>query len=116
MTTVHDFSKVLDINGVKSYYLVKFDGSGLAFKGENAEAIFPFVAFTGLNCDAICPLLGFSNFKHIVYSRKSHEDVIAFSLSNYFLAVIKEANAPSTDLIVNVSAFIQKIISENATG
>ena len=84
MTTVHDFSKVLDINGVKSYYLVKFDGSGLAFTGENAEAIFPFVAFTGLNCDAICPLLGFSNFKHIIYSRKKPGGCDRFFLEQLF--------------------------------
>ena len=113
MTTVHDFSKIVNIDGVKSYYLVKFDGTGIAFQGENADTIFPFVAFSGLNCDAISPLLGFSKFKHIIFTRENREDVIAFSLSNYFLAVIKEADAPATDLVQSVSTFIQAIISEN---
>lgn len=115
MTSVQDFAKIENIDGVKSYYLVKYDGSGIAFKGEKAKDIFPFVAFSGLNCDAICPLLGFSKFKHVIFSRKNHEDVIAFSLSNYFLAVIKEADAPVADLAQKVSDFIQAIINSNTT-
>ena len=116
MASVNDFSKIVNIDGVKSYYLVKYEGTGIAFDGDNADSIFPFVAFSGLNCDAMCPLLGFSKFKYIVFSRKSREDVIAFSLSSYFLAVIKQADAPASELIRKVSAFIKTIVNENNSG
>lgn len=115
MTTVQDFAKIETIDGVKGYYLVKYDGSGIVFKGDNAGAVFPFAAFSGLNCEAFCPLLGFSKFKHAVFARKSREDVIVFSLSNYFLAVIKEADAPVVDVTQKVDDFIRAIFNTNPT-
>jgi len=93
---------------------VKYDGAGLAFQGKNADTIFPFIAFSGLNCDTIRSLLGFTRFNHMIFSRQSQEDIIVFSLNNYFLAVIKQAEASANDLVSKVKAFIQAIKNGSA--
>ena len=107
MTTIHDFSNVSKVDGVKGFYLAKYDGSGVAFKGDKADDIFPFIAFAGLNCDSIRSLLGYTRFNQIIFTRRCREDIIIFSLSNHFLAVMKEANTPTPDLVRKVNEFIQ---------
>jgi hypothetical protein len=109
MTRISDFAKVSSIDGVKGYYLVKYNGSIVSYQGDNADTICPCIAFSGLNCDAISSILGFSKFNHMTFSRKCQENIIIFSLGNHFLAVIKKANASAPDLIQRVSEFIKQI-------
>ena len=116
MATVQDFTNIKNIDGVKSYYLVKYDGKGLAFHGDNADDLFPFIAFAGLNCDTIRSSLGLSEFKHMVFSRQSQEDLLLFGFSNYFLAVIKEAKASADDLVLKIDDFIETIKKSSTAG
>jgi hypothetical protein len=109
MTDISDFAKVSGIDGVKSYYLVKYNGSIVSYKGDSADTICPCIAFSGLNCDAISSTLGFSKFNHMTLSRQCQENMIIFSLGNHFLAVIKQANASAPDLIRRVSEFIKNL-------
>lgn len=113
MTSVHDLSNLLNIDGIKNYYLVKYDGSGLAAHGAKADAVFPFVAFAGLNSDLIRSLFRFSKFNHMILSRQCQEDVIIFSVKNHFLAVIKNSRGQTPDIIEKVYAFLQETIAKN---
>ena len=108
MADILDFAKVSSIEGVKSYYLVKYNGAIVSCQGESAETLCPYIAFSGLNSDAIRSLLKYSKLNYLVFWRKCRENMIIFSLGNHFLAVIKKANAPTPDLIRKISELIKK--------
>ncbi|MFZ1984050.1 MAG: hypothetical protein WAU91_06530 [Desulfatitalea sp.] len=116
MAAVLDFEKVSTIDGVKSFYLVKQDGAVLASQGDSADSVCACIVLSGLNGDAIRSLLGYSKFNYLIFTRQCQENVIVFPLSNCFLAVMKEANAPTPILIQKVNEFLQTIKSKPNTG
>ena len=109
MVSILEFQKISGIDGLKHFFLVKQDGSIVAHDDYKADILGPCVALAGLNCDAIRSLLGYSRFNYMVFSRQCKEDMVVFPMSNYFLAVIKEPNASTTDLILLVGDFIRTI-------
>jgi predicted regulator of Ras-like GTPase activity (Roadblock/LC7/MglB family) len=93
-----DFEKLSSIAGVKSYYVVKHDGSLVAAKGDAATEIPQFLALAGLNGEAICSLLGHTQFNHMILSRQGKESILIFPLEDQFLAIMKEPHATTADL------------------
>ena len=104
-----DVAQLSDIDGIRSYYLVRYDGEVVSSQGDRIDNLFPYIAFSGINSDAIRSSLGFSQFKYMILSRRCRESVIIFSLTNSFLAIVKKAEAATPDLIKNVHACIQTV-------
>ena len=113
MKPTQALEKVSGIVGVKSYFLVKNDGSLVSGKGDAATEVPQCIALSGLNGEAICTLLGFSRFSHMIFSRQSKESVIIFPIQDQFLAVIKESYASAANLIPMISELISEIETIN---
>lgn len=98
MEPILDLEKLSGIAGVKSYYIVKHDGSVVAAKEEAVTEISQYLALTGMNGEAICSLLGKSQFNHMTLSRQNKESILIFPLEDHFLAIMKEPSASTADL------------------
>ncbi len=101
-----DLEKLSSTAGVKSYYLVKHDGSLVGAKAEAATEITQFLALSGLNGEAICSLLGHSRFNHMILSRQNKESILIFPIEGHFLAIMKEPGATTADLIPSIRELI----------
>jgi hypothetical protein len=100
---------ISEIIGVKSYYLLKHDGSQVAGKSSAATELCQYIALSGLNGEAICSLLGKSRLNHMIFSRQGKESIIIFPMKDHFLAVMKEAGTSTANLIPRISELIDGI-------
>lgn len=98
MEPVLDLEKLSRIAGVKSYYLVKHDGTLVSANGHVAPEIVQYIALSGLNGEAACSLLGQPHFNHMILSRQCKESIIVFPMANHLLAIVKEPGAATSDL------------------
>ncbi len=107
------FSKrILEINGVKRYILVRDDGEILVhnLQEENPETISSILLFSGLNCNKIRSGFGFRNLKYLSVSKENNENLFIFPMEKYFLGVMQHSNANSMELLKDLSNFIEGIM------
>lgn len=105
MATIKEFEKIAEIAGVKSYILVKNNGSVAARQIEEPERIARIVLRCGQNSDAI----GVSRFRYLVLARENRENFIIFPIGNYYLGVVKEKNIDSMVLVNSVLDFFENL-------
>ncbi len=98
MEPVLDLDKLSSIPGIKSYCLVKHDGSLVAEKGAASTEVYQYIALSSLNGEAICSLLGHPQFNHMILSRQSKESIIIFPLEGHVLAIVKAPGAATAEL------------------
>lgn len=100
--------RLLQINGVKRYILVRNDGEILAHNlmEENPETISSILLFSALNCDKIKSGFGFRNVKYMAVSKDNNENLYIFQMEKYYLGVMQHSNANTMELIKDVSGFI----------
>ncbi len=108
--------RLLQINGVKRFILVRNDGEILAHNlaEENPETLSSILLFSALNCDKIKSGFGFRNTKYMAVSKENNENLYIFQMEKYYLGVMQHANANMMELIRDVSSFIDSIMMTKA--
>lgn len=105
MATIDEFRRVAEIEGVKSFILVRDDGEIAARNMDEAESIAAMVLRCGRNPERI----GTARYRYQVFGRKGGEDFFIFPVGNYYLGVIKEREIDSGLLVDGVLYFVKAL-------
>lgn len=106
-------NRLSKIAGIKNYILVRQDGEIMThnFEEENPETISSILLFTTLNCEKIKAGFGFRNLKYLTVSKENNENLFIFPLDKYFLGIMQHPTVDSIDLLKELSAFVNAIVS-----
>jgi len=109
MTTLEEFSKIIEIDCLKQYILIKNNGIILANTMAKAKNIVDFVLACGDNCRAL------TNYRvmFFMFPRDNHENFFIFSLGKYYLGVVKNQGADDGMLVKKVLTFINDLSNKD---
>ncbi len=105
-------NRILQIEGVENFILMKEDGDIIAHNintsQEDPESVSTVVLSTGLHSDNLKSIMGFTHFNCLKIVREKKENIFVFPLKNYFLGIFQDPknDKNSLTLIKNVTNFI----------
>ncbi len=109
MATLNDFKRLADLKGVKYYILVKRDGAVVSANMEDAVVLSSTIVMSGLNSEGLETKMGGQRHRYLTIERSDGEDLVVFSLGNYFLGIIKILNCDSLQAITEVIGFLKDL-------
>lgn len=113
MATIQEFSKrISDIEGVKSYILIRNDGHVVTHNVDDPETVSTMIVFSGLSSDEIRSVMGFSGLSYFILTRENKEKLLIFPIRTYFLGIFQQADAYGPDVIEKVQEFIHAITKQ----
>lgn len=112
MPTILDFAKIVKVEGVKNFILIRKDGQVMTHNMEHPESLSPFIVLCGLNADAIGLSLELQQMVNITVMRENKEHLHIFPAGNYFAAVFQQADAYTPDVVKSISKFIGTVITQ----
>jgi len=104
MASASDFAKLKDINGVFQYILVRNDGHVVTHNTKDAVAFSSTIVMSGRNCKQLESVLDSGQYIYLCVERENGHNLLVFSLGNYFLGIIEEADSDTqttVDLIID---------------
>jgi uncharacterized secreted protein with C-terminal beta-propeller domain len=112
MSATERFSnRIVQIKGVDHFVLTRQDGQIITHNLSNPEQLVSVVTLGGYAAQAIQKRVGFSQFRYLVYTRPQGRNLIVFSFDKYLLGIQQKADTSQTELVGEVSLFLQHILN-----
>jgi hypothetical protein len=113
MASAKDFARLEQINGIARYILARSDGQMLSQNrnGSTKDALLfaSLIAHCGVQCDAMTTDMSGNRYIHLSIERESGDDLLVFSLGQFYLGVFKDADSDRQKVIDNVIYFLKNL-------
>ncbi len=76
---------------------------------EDAVALSSTIVMSGINSESLEKKMGGQRYRYLAVERNDGEDLVVFSLGNYFLGIIKMLNYDSPQAITGVIGFLKAL-------
>ena len=109
MATAKDFSRLIEINGVAQFILVRNDGSVVSGNFSDPISVASTIITAGQLCDSLSEDLNNKRYIHLCVERSNGENIFIFSLGTYYLGIMKHADSDPAMLSDAVLGFLKAL-------
>lgn len=114
MVTIQDYTKkLLTVEGVGSYLLMKNDGRILSHNVADPDSLSSLMAVSGLGIKKIQESMGFHHFNHLLVKRENKENLLLLRMGSVLLGVIQKPNSAWSELLNSLIELQQKVSVKN---
>jgi hypothetical protein len=105
MTTLEDFNKISNVDGVDQYILIDNKQNIITHDIENPDKVASIITTCGKNSYAIAK----TQLKYLIFSRSCKNNIFIFPVGNYYLGVVKSKNIENITLANNIDNFLKAL-------